>query len=244
MVGIAGYRRRQQTSTFHSPICCRDCCMDRDLFTLISGRSIHEIARDASCRRFRRVLRVSLLPPCVAPLRSAPTPIAAVASFPIAGAPLLLCRRTRFATLRQWHVRPVGLKRRRERWRASLSVVDCHGRASRLAVHKCRPDPLRVPNRFHFSSRAWAASMPSTSRRISIEKRRDPVARDAMDAHGDFVKLLHDSAELRNVVGRTLQIYRNTDIRHAETRVSATSRDWPARKSDMGRIIDGESPGF
>jgi hypothetical protein len=50
--------------SFHSPICCVDCCMGRDLFTLISGHSIREIARDASCRRFRRILRASLLPPC------------------------------------------------------------------------------------------------------------------------------------------------------------------------------------
>ena len=63
---------------------------------------------------------------------------------------------------------------------------DCHCRAPHLAFHKRRPDAIRVPNRFHLSARLGLVLAEHIAT-ISIEKRRDPVVRDAMDVHGDLL---------------------------------------------------------
>jgi hypothetical protein len=55
-----------------------------------------------------------------------------------------------------------------------------------LAIHKRRPDALRVPNRFHLTSRLGLVHAEHIAT-ISIEKRRDPVVRDAMDVYGDVI---------------------------------------------------------
>src|SRR5438034_1009324 len=65
----------------------------------------------------------------------------------------------------------------------------------RLAVHKCRPDALRVPNRLHLNARLGLVHAEYVAA-ISTQEGRDAVVRNAMDVHGDILDTLHDRAEL------------------------------------------------
>ena len=58
----------------------------------------------------------------------------------------------------------------------------CSARA--LAVHKRRPDALRVPDSFHLTSRLGLVHAEHIAT-ISIAERRDPIVRDAVDVYGD-----------------------------------------------------------
>ena len=50
-----------------------------------------------------------------------------------------------------------------------------------------------MPNRFHVSARLGLVHAEHIAT-ISIEKRRDPVVRDAMDVYGDVIQPLHEKA--------------------------------------------------
>ena len=52
---------------------------------------------------------------------------------------------------------------------------------------------------------------------IAVEESRDPVIGDAVHMHRDILQLLHDGAELPEVLfGRVLEIDRDVDVLHAE----------------------------
>jgi hypothetical protein len=71
---------------------------------------------------------------------------------------------------------------------ASLVVAGLWLRRSArtLAVHKRRPDALRVPNAFHITSRLGLVHGEDIAT-ISIAERRDPIVRDAVNVYRDVI---------------------------------------------------------
>src|SRR5215469_4754572 len=84
-------------------------------------------------------------------------------------------------------------------------------------MDKRRPDALRVPDPLHVGTRLRFAHAKHVAA-IAVKESGHPVVRDAMDVNRDFFQLLHNGAELVEVIiRRVLKIDRNMDVSHAET---------------------------
>ena len=85
------------------------------------------------------------------------------------------------------------------------------------AADKRRPDAHRAPDPLHVGTRLRFAHAKHVAA-IAVEEGGHPVVRDAMDMNRDFFQLLHNGAELVEVViSRVLKIDRNMDVSHTET---------------------------
>jgi hypothetical protein len=113
------------------------------------------------------------------------------------------------------------------------------------SVHKSGPHSIRVPDRFHVSA-SLAFIYAEHIAPISIDERRNPVVRDAVDVDGNIAQTRHNRAELFEVlVGRILEVHGNVDVAHPkpiDARRLVWQRFFMRVERQVHDVADAESP--